>query len=385
MITISKDAFISPLAAVGKLADSIRSLRSDSLIEYTQPTRVEPIVLIDHTIAHLDIMTELNLSLTSLYAAYYLQAVAISTNINNIEVMKVLEKLNPSRDPVGAFGNIISLESRDYSNTLTLPGFSNTAKNKNVSHITGAVEASRSQIGSELITAEEIINATGTEMTDETQKKVADLSMNLSTGLLLNVSVQVDGHEATIPVTVRLITSLTKSEVIRQMISYSAKDKTLKARYRGYMTGELSMKDLIFATDLIDAHRQQLIKDTSGNYAEILRRKNRNRISGLLSGNPSVATASNIVVLNKDTLKDIENDIGGKLSHYKTRERIFKDTFLILIVVVDPEWESITIYHRNTPMPTDTSFKNLKNVKSSGGMDVKEMLAMYTKSNAPTF
>lgn len=380
MITISKDTFISPLAAIGKIADSIRSMRSDSLIEYTQSTRVEPIVLIDHTIAHLDIMTEVNLSLTSLYAAYYLQAVAISTNINNIEVMKVLEKLNPSRDPISSFGNLISLESRNHKPSLALPGFG--IESRNPARLTAGTEAA---IGQDLLTPEEIINATNSEMTTETQKKIAELTMNLSTGILLNVQIQVDDHSATIPVSVRLITSLTKSDVIRQMISYSAKDKTLKARYRGYMTGELGMKDLMFATDLIDAHRQQLKSDNSGNYAEIIRRKNKNRISGLLSGNPSVATASNIVVMSKDTLKDIEGDIGGRLSHYKTRERIFKDTFLILMVVVDAEWETVTIYHRNTPVPTETSFKNLKNIKTSGGMDVKEMLAMYTKSNAPTF
>lgn len=381
MITISKDTFISPLTAIGKIADSIRSLRSDSLIEYTQSTRVEPIVLIDHTIAHLDIMTEVNLSLTSLYAAYYLQAVAISTNINNIEVMKVLEKLNPSRDPISSFGNLISLESRQRTvNTLTLPGFG--IESRNPATLTAGTEAA---IGDSLLTPEEIINATNSEMTSETQKKIAELTMNLSTGILLNVQIQVDDHKATIPVSVRLITSLTKSEVIKQMIAYSAKDKTLKARYRGYMTGELGMKDLMFATDLIDEHRKHLKADTSGNYAEIIRRKNKNRISGLLSGNPSVATASNIVVMSKDTLKDIEGDIGSKLSNYKTRERIFNDTFLILMVVVDAEWETVTIYHRNTPLPTETSFKNLKNIKSSGGMDVKEMLAMYTKSNAPTF
>lgn len=379
MITISKDTFISPFTAIGKVADSVRSLRSDSLIEYTQPTRVEPIVLIDHTIAHLDIMTEVNLTLTSLYAAYYLQAVALSTNINNIEVMKVLEKLNPSRDPISSFGNMLSLESRLHKTPLALPGFG--IESRNPARLVSGTEAAFN----DLITPEEIINATGSEMTGETQKKLAELTMNLSTGILLNVQIQVDDHKATIPVSVRLITSITKSEVIRQLVAYSAKDKSLKARYRGYWTGELGMKDLMFATDLIDAHRQQLKGDSTGNYAEILRRKNKNRISGLLSGNPSVATASNIVVMSKETLKEIEGDIDSRLSHYKTRERIFKDTFLILMVVVDAEWETVTIYHRNTPVPTETSFKNLKNIKTSGGMDVKEMLAMYTKSNAPTF
>lgn len=172
--------------------------------------------------------------------------------------------------------------------------------------------------------------------------------------------------------------------VLKQMVEYSAKDKSLKARYTGYRTGELSLKDMMFATDLIDAHREALVKDKSGNYAEIIRRKNKNKLSGLIGMNPSVATASNIMIISKETADQIEGGIGGKLADYKIRQRVFKDTYLILMVIVDQRWEQVTIYHRGIQLPTQLSFRDLKS-NGQGNLDVNDMLKMYQLGRNPTF
>lgn len=381
MININPAAILSPLELANRLPDMFRSLRADSLIDYTKPTRVEPIGLIDHTIADLPVMQNLSLSITSLFAAYYLQAVAVSTNINNIEVTKILEKLNPSRDPIDAFGNVLSLENRKLGN-LALSGFGLENRTVNVKFAPKEIKAATEN--NYAMHPEDESGVLGTTLTNETQKQIATLALNLSTGVLLNVEIAVDEHRATIPVSVRLITTITDPRVLKQMIQDSAKDRSTKARYIGYKTGELSLKDLMFATDLIDARRESLIKDNTGNYAEIIRRKNKNRLSGLISGNPSVATASNIMVISKDTLADIEGEIGGKVSNYKLRQRIFKDTYLILMVVVDPRWEQVTIYHRGIPLPTELNFKDLQK-SNSNNIDVNEMLKLYQQGRNPTF
>ena len=403
MLTVDVSSILTPLKLVGKLPDLFRSMRSDSLIEYTQPTRVEPIALIDHTIADLPIMSELAKSVTSLYAAYYLQAVALSTNIGNIEVIKILEKLNPSRDPLESFGNMLSLESRPITG-LTIPGFGLEGGALGL-----AIEAfepfSNKEIQSEEITDSDgnkttvtkeidIINkgrvtygsgGTDGSNTKGAQDQIANLALNLSTGLLLNVEINIDDKKASIPVSVRLISTMATPQLLTQMMAYSAKDKSMKARYLGYKTGELSLKDLMFATDLIDAHRAGLIKDNSGKYAEIIARKNKNRLAGALSGNPSVSTASNIMIISSETLAEAEGEINGSMGNMRLRERVFKDTYLILLVVVDARWEQVTIYHRGIPLPTEIGFKELKSSKSGGGVDVAEMLKLYQMGRNPTF
>lgn len=376
MININSDVLLTPLELLNRLPDMFRSMRSNSLIEYTKSTRVEPIGLIDHTIADLPVMKELTLSVTSLFAAYYLQAVAVSTNINNVEVARILEKLNPSRDPIDSFGNILALESRN-PNPFALPGFGLESK-------TPTVRFKPAKENNVYEHPEDELPVHSTAMTNETQKQIANLALNLSTGILLNVEIMVDENKATIPVSVRLITTLTDPMVLKQMVEYSAKDKSLKARYTGYRTGELSLKDMMFATDLIDAHREALVKDKSGNYAEIIRRKNKNKLSGLIGMNPSVATASNIMIISKETADQIEGGIGGKLADYKIRQRVFKDTYLILMVIVDQRWEQVTIYHRGIQLPTQLSFRDLKS-NGQGNLDVNDMLKMYQLGRNPTF
>lgn len=384
MISIDATAFLSPLNITNRLGDAIRSVRSDSLIEYTRPTRVEPIALIDHTISDLPVMKELNLSLTSLYAAYYLQAVAISTQINNIEVVRILDKLNPSRDPIDSFGNMLSLESKAKTvNPFALSGFGLESKTPRIQFKPKPAVEYLAPDGHEHESDQsEVLYSAPTR---ETQKQIADLALNLSTGIMLNVDFAIDEHVATVPVSVRLITTLTDPEVQKQMILYSSKDKSLKARYFGYRTGELSLKDLMFATDLIDAHRDGLLRDNTNKYAEIIKRKNKNRLSGLISGNPSVNVASNIMVMSKDNADLVEGEMGGKLSNFKLRQRIFKDTYLILMVVVDPRWEQVTIYHRGIPTPTELSFKDLKNAKNNSNLDMTEILKSYQLGRNPTF
>ena len=86
---------VTGLALAGKLTEVMRNSTSDSLIEYTKPTRVEPLVLMDARVTKLDVAPDIMQSLTSLFSGYYLQAVALSVNVGRVDVVKLLDKLNP--------------------------------------------------------------------------------------------------------------------------------------------------------------------------------------------------------------------------------------------------------------------------------------------------
>lgn len=400
--TLGADRVLSKV--ISNLPNIFSTMKSDSLIEYTESTRVEPIALVDHTIADLPIMNDLARSITSLYAAYYLQAIAISTNINNVKIMNVLDKLNPARSKLSAFGTLLqpaTLSSEPKYGSMLLPGFDHVQ----TSNITISPSAEALGVDSLFDSKGDIsVGGGGTNlklvdgdkdellannqsgvMDKATRDNIADMALNLSTGILMNVTVGVDGHTAVIPVTVRLITSLATPKLLTQMMTHSAKDKSMKARYTGYRTGELSLKELIFATDVIDAHREGLIKDKTGVYKQMTDRKNNNRIAGLLSKNPSVSTASNIMIISSDTLRDIELEVGGSISNTNLRNRIFKSSYLIFLVVVDTKWERITIYHRGIPTPTETDYRAVKSSSKGGNTDIVEYLKQFQLGNSPTF
>lgn len=74
-----------------------KKVKSDSLISYTKSTRVEPICIIDNRALHLSYTHDILQSMNSLFAGFYLQAAALSTNIGKINIGGMLGHLNPDQ------------------------------------------------------------------------------------------------------------------------------------------------------------------------------------------------------------------------------------------------------------------------------------------------
>lgn len=361
MLSAFKDTVVTPLTAVGQIPDLIRAAKSDSLIEYAKVTRVEPITMVDESIIHLDFMPEVMNSLNTIFAGYYLQAAMISLNVGSVDTIKHLDRLNPDRDPAegaGFFiGDMISGES--YQFALPRP-------NQAVG-LEAYGDKGRSEAGSR----------DGVEMIN----RVA----NLSVGKMIDVNVESEGHKATIPVSVRLIVSGIASPTLVHILADESKDKSVRERFHGWRSGQLDLwRDLILCQDLIDEHRSTLMKDKSGVYAATRGRRNRNRLSAIFSMKPSVATASNLVVLSEDSARELEREVGGRLKDARTRKRVFESTYVMLMVVVDPKWEQVTIYHRGIDTPTELSVREMKSANKGSGPDVTEILKAYQLGQAPT-
>lgn len=364
---------LTPLTLVYRWPDFIRSARSGSILEYTKVTRVEPIALIDHTIAHIPEVENVCNTLTAIFAAYYLQGVALSVNVGNIETVRMLEKLNPSRDPIENLGLMFGQENYKVS----LPRFD---KNSKVSQ--ESLRFSFEAPGDE----GEPLTALAEDKGDNV-KQLTQIAANLSTGIMLNVTLEQNGDKAVIPVTVRLIATPTKPSVLTQMIVEGSNNRTMKERWHGWRSGELSfIQDIVFCQDIIDARKEALMNDESGQYAEIIARKNRNRLSGLISLTPSVSTASNIMVISADTAREMEREARMRWSSFKQRQKVFETAYLMLVAVVDTRYEMITLYHRGISLPTEISFKEMTR---SGGkkdnIDINEVLKAYQLGDNPTF
>lgn len=362
-----KDTLLTTLTAVGRLPDFFRAARSDSLIEYTRVTRAEPICLIDPSVVHLPYTHDIMQSLTAIFAGYYLQAVAISVNVGKVDTIKMLEKVNPSRSPVenaGMFIGDIMLSEESYKHGL--PNMRRAVRR--VSN-----EASDDEPKEQ-----------GMNLGRNTSVTAQSLA-NISVGMLLEVNIESEGNKATIPVAVRLIVSAIAQDALLHILSYAEQDRSVKERYHAWRAGQLEfIRDCVMCQDLIDDHRRTLIKDTSGQYRTILQRRDQNRLAAVFSGQPSVATASNIIVMSTTTAAALEAKIGARLKDFKTRERIFEKTYMMIMVIVDPQWERVTFYHRSLEVPTQVSVKELKTANRGTGPDVAEILKAYQLGNAPT-
>lgn len=356
------------LNVVRKIQDLWSGAKADSLIDYTQVARVEPIVLIDTDAMESDILPDVMQTLQSIFSGYYLQAMAISTNVGKVEVQRHLDKLNPHRNPGDSATNTMGwlLATENYKYRLPTP----QAK--------VSMEAIHDRF------EDDAEKETSTGYGRDTVKELNELT-NLCVGKMLSVEITDGLHKATIPVSIRLMASSLPTASLLHILSIGTKDTSTSERWHQWRSGEIEfIKDLVMCQDLIDAHRENLKHDPEGIWTAIQKRRRANQLSTIVSANPSIATASNMCVMTSESVAQLEMRINGKLSDFKVREKIFKETYLMIMCVINKGWNRVTFYHRGIPVATDVNAETLKARNKGSGPDVSDILKAYQVGNAPS-
>lgn len=328
---------------------------SDSLIDYSRVARVEPITLIDNDCMMLDNLNQILQTELSMFAGYYLQAIALSATVNKVTISKELEKFNPTRSAKHDLENMFMISREAYKNRLPMTDGSI------------AMEAEMQSVGF------------GRDTTKDLREE-----NNLAVGKQFMVEIAKDNHKATIPINIRLQTMSIPTTNLLHILSIGTKDTSFKERFHAWRSGQISfIKDLCLCQDLIDDHRSKLLQSKDTIYRDLMRQRGHNLLSGVLTGTPTISSASNLIVMSEDTVKQLEKDLPGKFSDFNVRQKVFKETYLMIVAVVDKEWDQVTFYHRGIPHPTEMSFSALK-TSNSKGSDVAEIMKAYRVGHQPS-
>lgn len=360
---------------------------ADSIVEFTRVARCEPIGMIDHTIILNPVLPDLMSTLTHIYAVMYSQAfsLAINATINDIEVLRTLNAINPKRDMKRAiygfesrslrlpkYTNGVSLESGGYNKgdsydhqmTLKLK----TPQHNNDGSRTVSVESGRPQ---------QPKHANSVDIDG-----VSKFHPNLTTGTNFNVKVQADNRTVEIPITMRIMANSIHSDNIISILEAGVVNRTAKERWRGWRSGELSFwSDLVLCKDILKADRANLIKDKTGLYTEITKRRGDNTMVGFTTGSPSISQVSNILVVSQSTIDEFERVSLKRITNNKVRETLFNATQVMILAIVDPDMETVTLYYHDISVPTTVTFKELKSNSKKGTMDPMEVLKAYQMGN----
>lgn len=360
------DAGLTVLQQAGRALAGVNQ-GADSLVGYTAPARVEPLCLIDGSLVHQDMLPTVMQSMLGLFTGYYLQAFALSANVGNVNVVAALDKLNPNRDAAAAFvgqyaGNALGLESfSDLTHRLPYPGDKRNIEDKVLS-MEADDKGGAGNPGAEI-----------------------KALTNLSVGKLVNVEIKDGTNKAVIAVSIRLLANAISPQSMTHILSAGGKDVTFKERVHQFRAGEIQfIRDLVLCQDLIDEHKKHLANDRDGFYEAILRRRTNNTIAGALTGNFSVATASNLMIISEDTATQVEMAVGGRLKDFKVRQKIFEKSYLMILAVVDTARNRVTFYHRGIPEATQVSERDMKASEKGSGVDVNDVLQAYRIGNSPS-
>lgn len=386
---MAKNETAHSLINVATLATNILSEAAEgSLIDYTAVLRNEPIVMMEDSLVHQAVSSDVLKFLTNLFAGYYLQAVAITNNIGNVNVMQVLDRLNSKRDVLSnAKAEFVSRESFAPRPQFKLtPEISKeSAQLMYPAYYRPSVESyDEVSVESTILdnkdnNAPDVNNAAGRDAV-----KTLNDAPNLATGKIFEVVIENEGKRATIPVSVRLNPLSCSPGLVQEMLSLGDIRNSTIERFRRWREGELEfINDLILCNDLVEKHYALLKADKHGIYKDILKRRRNNRLSALITQSTSLATASSMCIITEDTASDLQMAIGGKLADPKVRASVFARCSLMFLVVIDPELQFIRIYHRGIAYPMELTYGEIKNQAKGNGPDVMELLKAFSAGNRP--
>lgn len=193
-------------------------------------------------------------------------------------------------------------------------------------------------------------------------------------------------NDIVIPILMQLSSILLDSSYVVELVGSNSVNHSLLERWTEYRAGQIRfIDDLILCNDIIDEKKKLLLKDDSDTYLNILKRIGKAQLSSVLSPNHTTfAAASNIYVISDSVAKEIEYKIGGKLTNANIRHKLFKGNYGMILVIIDKEWETVTMYYRDTDAGTTVTFKSLMK-QGNKDMDIYEIFKVFNNGGSPIF
>ena len=355
-----------------------------SLADISKIARVEPITLISSNLTGTKELYTILHGALNIYAAYYLQAVSIlSAQLSDVRILKILDKTNPDRD----------LKTLLTSGYTAYEDYKETSKNiKTLSLENCKFKLPMLKSDSKELSMEAFGDEPENVLSNTTKRVETFEKLGAAVGKVIEVEFNVRsdsdsrGQSISMPVVVKLDNMIIPSEVIQGIVTSNKDEIRLGSRFQDAISGRIGfVKDFLLCSDLIKTQKKTMIKDPTGYYSQLLKRINNSRLLCALSGNISLAGISSIVVLSEEDEQEIQRQIGGKLTNQKTRDIVFDNTSAMMIMVVDKEWERVSIYIRDVDGFAQNSFDDFKVMSSAGNNNIGDILKAFSLSSPPSF
>ena len=367
------------LSAIQRGIDVLRGSTADNLFDYNQVLRVNPSTLVEEELDLVPYMTDVMRTITQLFAGQYLMAATLMCTVGKIDVRRHLDKLNPNRRPMDNLLRTAGYMAAESANSFYLD-----KDNYKLGLPTGFTETYVAE-DNYFTPAERTTTSSGGAR--DAVKNIRE-STNLGAGIILDLPISDGEHEATVHPEIRLDIKLIDSATMLTVLDPTDRDRMMSVRYnkrkmeKGFMEAVL---DVITCKDMIAVERNRIIKDKDNIYAESNARMRRNFMSGVFSGEPSVAACSSIAVITEETATRLELALDKELDDFKARQRIFAAGGYMMLVVIDRNNDRITFYYQNIVKSNTVRPDDIKNAKSGGGNNISEILTAFRNASAPVF
>lgn len=356
--------------------DTLRAgelVKGTSLVSASKPAQQEPVFLLDATLLHVDWMDDVVAAELDRYIGFFTMVASLqSTFVNGVSVVAQLDALSPSRSVSNAL--FYSRESYDTAKPMQATIGLNRRSVYDEDRVAEGFEAHGNRGGG---SSETVILA---------KDSVRELreAQRLATGKLVEVTLggKNKGESITVPIAFRPIMRVVDSMVLVDIMS-PGRNRSWTDRWHGWRSGELSTSDFLFFSDLVKHHRKTLLKDKNGVRRDMMRRLDNNRAAAMISGDVSLASISNIMIIDRRTAQQIETNIGGRFADKNVRESFLEDSAVMVLAIVDTDHETVTTYLHSIAEPSEATRSRYKSVRKSGGTNINDIVAALKMSSAP--
>lgn len=340
-----------------------------SISEMAKPATLTHRVIIEESLANNDIMLSLMSMLNQQVAGYVLTAIQLS---------KVVSGSKTVRDII----NTVATES--YVDSVDLISLDGIPKSEIKDTVT------LENINTLSVTNVELVGIPGMEGTQIVDME-AKSSRLLSTRVL-EVDLTVPGAKAddtkhmVIRLGIHLVPFFVNTEIMVQLFNITNRPSVF-LRWKQMLAGEISFfRDFVLALDLLEKYSKALRTDKSNKLGEILHNTRSSEMRGIAEAFSNVKVkssnlASTIIVVDKQTIKKNLTDTGTDLTSFITRNKFFKASMSLMLVIVDDMFNNVEIYYNGLKSYTTCSFAMMNRVgQKSDSYDLKDILTAFNSN-----
>jgi hypothetical protein len=375
---------------VSKAIDAIINAWSrgagQSLASYGQSLRVEPYTLLDSRLLRLPYAKDVLNIAQRHFSCLYLMAQASDNTIDGIKVSSRIDKFSPDRNLQAATADFLQgrggknwLSTESYQFGLPFPN-ERDGLDRFSSY---ATEAAMPGKPLDQKAKEEEVKRQSVAFATNTAKAIQDVS-DLSIGQVIDVNVTNGKQSMVLPIQIRLKTIGMEPVSLAELLALGGEDNSTSARWMRMRVGDLTgWRNLVFQTDRVDRYRRAAVADKSGYLRKAVSRDNKALMATALTGEPSVGAASSICLISKETAREAEELMNGRLSDFATRQSIFDQGLMLLLFVVDADHETVTIYTRDIDDSVTYAIRDVKSSSNESKSDLTDIMRSYLEGRIP--
>lgn len=254
------------------------------------------------------------------------------------------------------------------------------------------VDLIKSQFGENNVKVVASMEGNDDKKTGNDTAKEMELKKNLFSGRLLEVKLDAgSGKTVSIYFFVQLIPYVTSGTVLKQFVSNNF-SPSMASRWAKFKAGEISFwKDFIFEADRVAEKKKALKADKDGILREVEDRRNSQLAKSLKNMtfifNKNHNAASSIIVISKRSIDRFMKDQGMDYRRYDVRQKIMEATFSMMLVVYDPDYDTVELYMNGFSNAGTYSTSQLADSfkGNNDGVDLKTLMSILQAGNTPKF